>query len=317
QGGDLLERITMIRRQTALEFGLMVPPIRIRDNMRLAPDEYSILIKGVEVARGKIKTDKYLAMDSSGKSEKIDGEETREPAFNLPALWINEKEREKAELAGYTVVDPPSIIATHITEVIKMYGYEILGRKEVQLLLDNVKEVNPILVEEVLKVTSIGIIQKILQNLLKERISIRDIVTVLEAVADYGDKVKNIEILTEYIRASLKRQITKSFVDADEKMSVITVDPNLEGILAESIQETDEGIVSGLSPDTVNTIFNNAKELMEKADIKGNSIIFITSANVRSLLFDILERLSTNVVVLSYNEIEPKVKIENLGTLSV
>lgn len=317
QGGDLLERITMIRRQTALELGLMVPPIRIRDNMRLSPDEYSILIKGVEIAKGTIKTDKYLAMDSTGKSEKIEGEETREPAFNLPAIWISEKEREKAELAGYTVVDPPSIIATHITEVIKTYGYEILGRREVQQVLDNVKETNPILVDEVLKVSSIGVIQKVLQNLLKERISIRDIVTILEAVADYGDKIKNVEILTEYVRASLKRQITKSFVDENHKISVITVDPNLEGVLAESIQETDEGIVSGLSPDIVNKVFENAKELLNKIQTNGAPSVFITSANVRSLLFDILERLGVNIVVLSYNEIEPKVRIENLGTLSV
>lgn len=317
QGGDLLERITMIRRQTALELGLMVPPIRIRDNMRLAPDEYSILIKGVEVAKGKIRTDKYLAMDSTGKSEKISGEQTREPAFNLPAIWINEREREKAELAGYTVVDPPSIIATHITEVIKTYGYEILGRREVQQLLDNVKETNPVLVEEVMKVSSIGIIQKILQNLLKERISIRDIVTVLEAVADYGDKVKNVEVLTEYIRASLKRQITKSFVDENLKMPVITVDPNLESVLAESIEETEEGIVSGLSPDVINKVFENAKNILENVITNGNPAIFITSANVRSLLFDILERMGGNIVVLSYNEIEPKVKIENLGTLGL
>ena len=317
QGGDLLERITMIRRQTALELGLMVPPIRIRDNMRLAPDEYSILIKGVEVAKGKIKVDKYLAMDSTGKAEKIAGEETKEPAFNLPALWIDDKAREKAEMAGYTVVDPPSIVATHLTEIIKTYGYEVLGRQEVQQILDNIKESNPALVEEVLKITTISIVQKVLQNLLKERISIRDMVSILEAIADYGDKVKNVDILTEYVRSSLRRQITHAFIDDNRSLSVFTIDPNLENMLAESIQETDEGMVSGLSPDNINKIYQNTKDLLDKAKTNGQSPIFITAANVRSLFHDILERTIPNIVVLSYNELESDVKIENLGVLEI
>ena len=317
QGGDLLERITMIRRQTALEFGLMVPPIRIRDNMRLAPDDYSILIKGVEVAKGRIKVDKYLAMDSTGKAEKIEGEETKEPAFDLPALWIDEKIREKAEMSGYTVVDPPSIIATHLTEIIKTYGYEVLGRQEVQQLLDNIKESNPVLVEEVLKNSSITVIQKVLQNLLKERISIRDMVTILESIADYGEKVKNVDILTEYVRSSLKRQITHAFVDENKSLSVFTMDPNLENILAESIQETDEGIVSGLSPDIINEIYQNTKNLLNREKTNGHPHIFITAASVRSLLYDILERTIPNIVVLSYNELESDVKIENLGVLEL
>jgi len=317
QGGDLLERITMIRRQTALELGLMVPPIRIRDNMRLAPDDYSILIKGVEVAKGRIKVDKFLAMDSTGKAEKIKGEETKEPAFNLPALWITEKDREKAEIAGYTVVDPPSIIATHLTEIIKTYGYEVLGRQEIQQILDNVKESNPVLIDEVLKVSSISVIQKILQNLLKERISIRDMVTILEAIADYGDKVKNIDRLTEYVRSSLKRQITHGFVDENKALSAFTINPNLESILAESIQETDEGIISGLSPDIINKIFDNTRNLLEKAKINGNPPIFITASNVRALLHDMLVRAIQNIVVLSYDELEPDVRIENLGVLEI
>ena len=285
--------------------------------MRLGPDEYSILIKGVEVAKGKIKVEKYLAMDSTGKAEKIKGEKTKEPAFNLPALWIKEKDREQAEVAGYTVVDPPSVVATHLTEVIKTYGYEILGRQEVQQTLDNIKEVNPVLVEEVLKVTSIGIIQKVLQNLLKERISIRDMVTILEALADYGDKVKNVDILTEYIRSSLKRQITQTFVDEDKNISVFTVDPNLEGTLAESIQETEEGSVSGLSPDIINKIYENTKDLLDKVKTNGKPIIFITAANIRSLLNDVLVRAAPNIVVLSYNELESNIKIDNLGTLEI
>ncbi|MDD5065778.1 MAG: flagellar biosynthesis protein FlhA [bacterium] len=314
-GGDLLERITMIRRQIALEFGLLVPPIRIRDNMRLPPEEYSILVKGVEVAKGRIKVDRYLAMDSTGQAEKIDGEETKEPAFNLPAIWITEKERDKAELSGYTVVDPPSIIATHLTEVIKVYGYEILGRQDVQQLLDNIKETNPVLVDEVLKVTPIGIIQKILQNLLKERISVRDMITILETMADYGDKVKNVDLLTEYVRASLKRQITRSFVSENNRISAITLDPSLESMLSESVQETTEGIVSGVAPEVITQVISNAREMIQKIKTNGNPVVFMTSPIIRTILHDILQKIIPNLVVLSFNEIEPKVIVENMGVL--
>ncbi len=317
QGGDLLERITMIRRQTAMELGLLVPPIRIRDNMKIPPDEYSVLVKGVPVAHGKIKVDKYMAMDHTGTAEKIKGEETTEPAFGLPALWINEADREKAELAGYTVVDPPTIIATHLTEVIKTYGYELLGRQEVQNILDNIKESNPALVDEVLKVTTIGVIQKVLRNLLKERVSIRDMVTILEAIADYAGSIKNVDLLTEYVRASLKRQITKTYVDENNKLRVITIDPELENLMAESIEENEEGMISGLPPDVIDKIINRAKDIVSKLPKDGSNIIFLTSATIRSLLYDILERVIPNVVVLSYNEIESNVYLENLGTLSI
>ncbi len=317
QGGDLLERITMIRRQTAMELGLLVPPIRIRDNMKIPPDEYSVLVKGVPVAQGKIKVDKYMAMDHTGTAEKIKGEKTTEPAFGLPALWINESDREKAELAGYTVVDPPTIIATHLTEVIKTYGYELLGRQEVQNILDNIKESNPALVDEVLKVTTIGVIQKVLRNLLKERVSIRDMVTILEAIADYAGSIKNVDLLTEYVRASLKRQITRTYIDENNKLRVITIDPELENLMAESIEENEEGMISGLPPDVIDKIINRAKDIVSKLPKDGSNIIFLTSATIRSLLYDILERVIPNVVVLSYNEIESNVYLENLGTLSI
>ncbi len=317
QGGDLLERITMIRRQTAIDMGLLVPPIRIRDNMKIPPDEYSVLIKGVDVAHGKIFVNKFMAMDQSGSAEKIDGTPTTEPAFGLPALWIEAKDREKAELSGYTVVDPPTIIATHLTEIIKTYGYELLGRQEIQNILDNIKEANPVLVEEVLKVANIGIIQKVLQNLLKERVSIRDMVTILETVSDYAGTVKNIDLLTEYVRVALKRQITHSYVDDNNKLKVFTIEPELENILANSINEDEEGYINGVSPEISAKLKSSAVELTSKISQNGNPVIFLTSLNVRALLYDLLEQVVPNLVVLSYNEIEPKVYVENLGTLSI
>ncbi|MBN1899289.1 MAG: flagellar biosynthesis protein FlhA [Spirochaetes bacterium] len=317
QGGDLLERITMIRRQAALEMGLLVPPIRIRDNMKLEPDEYNILVKGVEVAKGKLRIGKFLAMDSTGKAEKIEGEKTQDPAFGLPAYWIDTSEKDKVELRGYTVVDLPSVIATHLTEMIKKYSYEILGRKEVQELLENVKEVNPVLIEEVNSSASIGIVQKVLQNLLRERISIRDLNTILESIADYAPTIKNIDYLTEYVRSSLKRQITRAFVSEEGKIPVVTVDPDLENVIHESLQETSEGISVGLPPDTIEKIIRKASDISQNISRNGNPLIIMTNPNIRPILFDILERAIHNLVVLSYNEVEPNIFIENLSVLEI
>jgi len=317
QGGDLLERITMIRRQAALEMGLIVPPIRIRDNMKLDPEEYSILVKGVEVARAKLKIGKLLAMDSTGKAEKIEGEETKEPAFGLPAYWIDDSQRERAELLGYTVVDLPSIIATHLTEIIKKYGYELIGRKEVQDILDNFRETNPVLVDEVKNVASIGTIQKILRNLLKERIPIKDINTILEAIADYAPTIKNIDLLTEYVRSSLKRQITKLFVDDKGKLPAITVDPKLENLIRESLQETEEGIRVGLAPDIIEKMLQKSVQLSNQISRNGSPFIIVTNPNIRAVLFDLLSTTIPDLVVLSYNEIEPHIYIKKLGTLEI
>jgi len=317
QGGDLLERITMIRRQAALEMGLIVPPIRIRDNMKLDPEEYSILVKGVEVARAKLKIGKLLAMDSTGKAEKIEGEETKEPAFGLPAYWIDDSQRERAELLGYTVVDLPSIIATHLTEIIKKYGYELIGRKEVQDILDNVRETNPVLVDEVKNVASIGTIQKILRNLLKERIPIKDINTILEAIADYAPTIKNIDLLTEYVRSSLKRQITKLFVDDKGKLPAVTVDPKLENLIQESLQETEEGIRVGLAPDIIEKMIQKSVQLSNQISRNGSPFIIVTNPNIRAVLFDLLSTTIPDLVVLSYNEIEPHIYIKKLGTLEI
>ncbi len=316
QGGDLLERITMIRRQIALELGLLVPPIRIRDNMRLKPEEYVILLKGVEVGRGILRPDKYMVMAAEGEIKDLKGEPTKEPAFGLPAMWIPESERNKAELAGYTVVDPPSVIATHLAEIIKQYGYELLGRQEVNTLLDNIKETSPVLVDEVLKVTNIGTIQKVLQNLLKERVSIRDLQTILEAIADYAATARNIDLLTEYVRIALRRQISRTYT-VDGKIKVITFDPELETRINESIQETDEGLVCTLSPQEINQIIKASQQAVNEAIKPGETPVFLTSMKIRPIVYDILARGIPGAVVLSYNELEPDVYIENLKVVSI
>ncbi len=222
QGGDLLDRIIMIRRQCALELGLVVPVIRIRDNIQLKPNEYVIKIKGNIVGGGELLLNHYLAMSPGFEDDSITGIETLEPAFGLPALWIDEITKERAELSGYTVVDPPSVVATHLTELIKKHSHELLGRQETRSLIDNLRENYPVLVDELIpSVLSIGDIQKVLVMLLKEKISIRDMVTIFETLADYGTYTKDPDVLTEYVRQALSRQITQQFTSQGETLRVI------------------------------------------------------------------------------------------------
>ncbi|HOE57766.1 MAG TPA: flagellar biosynthesis protein FlhA, partial [Bacillota bacterium] len=239
QGGDLLDRVVMIRRQCALELGLIVPVIRLRDNIQLKPNDYIIKIKGVEVASGELMFDNYLAMNPGTADGELDGIKTTEPAFGLPAVWINESQKERAEMMGYTVVDPPSVIATHLTEIIKNHAHELLGRQDVQRLVDNIKESYPALVEDVLpKMLSIGDIQKVLANLLKEGISIRDMVTIMETLADYAPVTKDSDMLTEYVRQSMRRSITRRFI-TDMQVKVVTLDAILEQTIMDSLQQTE------------------------------------------------------------------------------
>ena len=221
QGGDLLDRIIMIRRQYALEMGTIVPTVRLRDNIQLKPNEYVIKIKGVEAARGELYLDHYLAMNPGMVEEEIDGIKTVEPAFGLPAIWIAKAEKDRAEMLGYTVVDPPSVIVTHLTEIIKKYSHELLGRQEVKILIDNIKETHPALIEELVpKVLSVGEIQKVLANLLREGLPIRDLITIFETLADFGETIKDTDILTEYVRQALSRTITSKY-SVDNKLKVI------------------------------------------------------------------------------------------------
>ncbi|MDF2635438.1 MAG: flagellar biosynthesis protein FlhA [Pelosinus sp.] len=317
QGGDLLERIVMIRRQCALEMGLVVPTIRIRDNIQIKPNAYSVKLKGIEIAKGELLLDHYLAMNSGTVFEEITGIDTVEPAFGLPALWIPESEREQAELNGYTVVDAVSVLATHITEVIKSHASEILGRQETQNLVDSIKQNNASVVEELLPdLLSIGDIQKVLANLLKERISIRDMVTILEVLADYAKLTKDTEILTEYVRHALSRQITKQNVQ-NNILPTVTLDPATENIISSAVQRNDHGSYVTLEPNNMQRLLNSLNVELPKLTNLGYQPLVLTSPAVRLYFRKLIERSIPGVVVLSHVEIQPDVEIQVLGVVKI
>ncbi len=317
QGGDLLDRIVMIRRQIAMELGLIVPIVRLRDNIQLNPNEYIIKIKGVQVAQGEVLFDHYLAMDPGTGEGEIEGIDTIEPAFGLPAKWITEKEREKAEIFGYTVVDPPSVIATHLTEVIKERAYDLIGRQDVQLLVDNVKEEYPAVVEEVVpKVLTIGEVQKVLSNLLREQISIRDMVTILETLADYGHVTKDTDLLTEYVRQRLSGYITNKYVE-DNQLNVITLDSEVEELIMNSINKTETGAYLSLEPNIAQKILNNTLKAAQKLTAIGEQPIILTAPIVRLYFKRLTEQITRDLIVLSYNEIEPSVEVQSVGMVNI
>ncbi|NWL86404.1 flagellar biosynthesis protein FlhA [Paenibacillus sp. 79R4] len=318
QGGDLLDRIIMIRRQCALEMGLIVPVIRIRDNIQLKPNEYVIKIKGNVVGSGELLLNHYLAMSPGMDDDSITGIETKEPAFGLPALWINEATKDRAELAGYTVVDPPSVVATHLTELIKGHAHELLGRQETKALIDNLKENYAVLVDELIpSVLSIGDIQKVLAKLLREKISIRDLVTIFETLADYGTYTKDPEILTEYVRQALSRQITQQYSQQGETMRVITVGPSLEKKIAESVQQSEHGSYLAMDPTSSQTLFQKLSEQVNRLIQSGQQPIVLTSPTIRMYLRQIIERSMQDIPVLSYSELEPNVEIQSVGVVNL
>lgn len=317
QGGDLLERIVMIRRQCALELGLVVPTIRIRDNIQIKPSAYIIKLKGIEIAKGELLLDHYLAMNSGTVFEEIQGIDTIEPAFGLPALWISEAQREQAELNGYTVVDAVSVLATHLTEVIKIHADEILGRQETQNLVDNLRKTNGTLVDEVVpELLTVGEIQKVLANMLRERISIRDMATIFEVLADYGRATKDTEILTEYVRHAMARHITQQNVQ-NNVLPCITIDPTLENRIAAAVQRTDRGSYVNLDPDTMQKIVKNLHEELAKLTNMGYQPIVLTSPAVRLYFRKLVERSIQGIIVLSHAEIEQSVEIQILGVVKV
>ena len=317
QGGDLLDRIVMIRRQIAMELGLVVPIVRLRDNIQLNPNEYIIKIKGVQVAKGQVFFDHYLAMDPGTGEGEIEGIETIEPAFGLPAKWIVESERGKAEIFGFTVVDPPSVIATHLTEVIKEKAYELIGRQDVKLLIDNVKEEYPAVVEEVVpKVLSIGEVQKVLSNLLREQISIRDMVTILETLADYGNVTRDTDLLTEYVRQRLSGYITNKYVE-NSGLNVITLDSEVEEVIMNSINKTETGSYLSIEPNMAQKILNNTLKSVQKLTTIGEQPIILTAPIVRLYFKRLTEQLTRDLIVLSYNEIEPSVEVQSVGMVSI
>ncbi|MGM1045271.1 MAG: flagellar biosynthesis protein FlhA [Bacillota bacterium] len=318
QGGDLLDRIIMIRRQCALELGLVVPVIRIRDNIQLKPNEYVIKIKGNAVGGGELLLNHYLAMSPGYEDELVTGIETTEPAFGLPALWIDETAKERAELAGYTVVDPPSVVATHLTELIKRHAHELIGRQETKTLVDNIRESYPVLVDELIpSVLTIGDVQKVLAKLLKEKISIRDLVTIFESLADYGHYSKDPDVLTEYVRQALSRQITQQYAPEGEAMRVITVGPALEKKIAESVQQTDQGTYIAMDPVSTQSIFQKLSEQVNRLIQMGQQPVLLTSPAIRMYLRQVIERSMQDIPVLSYSELEPNVEIQSVGVVNL
>ena len=316
QGGDLLDRVVMIRRQLALELGMIVPVIRLRDNIQLNPNQYVVKIKGVDVASGELLMDHFMAMNPGTAEDEIDGIPTQEPAFGLPALWINENQRDRAEMLGYTVVDPPSVISTHMTEVIKRYAHELLSRQDVQTLLDNVKTSYPAVVEDLVpKQLSLGEVQKVLCNLLRESVSIRDLVTILETLSDYASFTREADVLTEYVRQGLGRAISTAFITPDNS-DVITLDPELERMILDSVQKTEVGSYLAIEPSVTNKILKNLSTLIEKITQLGKQPIVLASPMVRLYFKRLTEQSIPGLVVLSYNELEPSTEVRSVGMVS-
>ncbi len=318
QGGDLLDRVVMIRRQIALELGTVVPIIRLRDNIQLNPNQYIIKIKGIQVSEGEILFDHYMAMNPGYVTEEITGIPTFEPSFHLPALWITEGQRERAEASGYTVVDPPSIIATHLTEIIRHHLAELLTRQDVQHLVDNLKESNPVLIDELIpKLLGLGEVQKVLQNLLREGISIRDLLTIFETLADHATTTRDTDILTEYTRQSLKRAISGKYFPANETTSVVTLDPKLEQEIMGSVKQTEQGAYLTLDPEKTKKIMSSVETETEKLERLGKMPIVLTSPIVRMYFKKLSEDYFKDLIVISYNEIESDVELQSVGMVTV
>ncbi len=317
QGGDLLDRVVMIRRQVALELGTIVPIIRLRDNIQLNPNQYIIKIKGIQVAEGEILFDHYMAMNPGYVEEEITGIPTFEPSFHLPAIWITESQRERAESLGYTVVDPPSIIATHLTEVIRNHISELLTRQDTQNLINNLKESNPQVVDELTpKLLGIGEIQKVLQNLLREEISIRDLLTIFETLADYAPSTRDTDILTEYSRQALKRAISAKYFPGGDAASVVTLDPKVEQEIMASVKQTEQGAYLTLQPDRTKAIIQSTEKEIKKLEDVGKNPIVITSPIVRIYFKKLSEDYFRELVVISYNEIESTVELQSVGMIT-
>ena len=318
QGGDLLDRVVLIRRQIALELGTVVPMIRLRDNIQLNPNQYIIKIKGIKVSEGEILFDHYMAMNPGYVEQEITGIPTLEPSFNLPAIWITESQRERAESLGYTVVDPPSIIATHLTEVIKNHIHELLTRQDVQNLVNNIQEANQTLISELVpKLLSIGEIQKVLQNLLREQISIRDLVTILETLADYAPTTRDIDVLTEYVRQNLKRAISRKYFAEGEMTSVVTLDPKVEQEIMDSVKQTEQGSYLALDPEITKEIIDSVQTEIRKLEELGKNPIIITSPIVRMYFKRLMQDYFKDLIVISYNEIDSNVELQSVGMVTV
>ena len=311
QGGDLLERIKSIRRQCALELGVVIPPIRIRDNLQLKPNQYSILIKGVEAASGEVMPGYYLAMNPGIVEGALEGIQTKEPAFGLPAVWIDDRTRERASMLGYTVVDPSTVVATHLTEVIKSNAADLLGRQDVQGLLDNLAKTYPKVVEELVpNYLTLGGVQKVLQNLLRERVSIRDLLSILEALADAASYTKDIDALTEYTRLSIGRSLCKQYQGSDGKIYLFTLDPEVEGAIAEAIHPSDQGHYLALEPKLAQRVIKALSTASDNTVSAGHQPVLLCSPRVRPHVRRLVERFIPSLAVLSHSEIPQNIEIK-------
>ena len=317
QGGELLERIKALRRQIAVEMGFITPAIHIRDNLQVKPGEYVVKLKGVEIARGEIQMGHYLAITAGNEGAKITGIEAKEPAFGLPAVWIDEKEKESVQAKGFVVVDPAAVITTHLTEIIKTHADELLGRQDVQSLLDSLAVSHPKVIEELIpNIVPLGTLQKVLQRLLKERISIRDLLTILETLADYAPLTKNVDMLTGYVRQALARMITREYKDADGNITVIMVSPDIEDRINKSVQHTEYESFVAADPTLIQEVVGNLKKFIKIFTDKGLPPVILCSPNIRGYLSKILEKFFPNIAVLSHNEIISDVNIKSLGMLA-
>ena len=314
QGGDFLNRIRSIRKQTAQELGIIVPPVNVSDNLKLGPKEYAIMLKNVEIARGELQVDKLMAINPGNVSGPVEGMQTQEPTFGLPAFWITKDKRERAQLMNYTVVDPPTVLATHLTETIRNHAYELVGRQDVKALIDFVAETHPKLVEELVpKTLSIGEIQKVLQNLLRERVSIRDLITVFETLADYGAHTKDAATLTEMTRAALCRSITKSLINEKGELAVITLSPDWESQLTAALTKNESGTYLALDAKTFERLIHSVTETCQKLTTPNWTLL--CSSNIRFHVRKLIERFVPQLTIVSPNDIPPNLQIVSIGVV--
>lgn len=318
QNGEVLDRIRSIRRQFALEMGMIIPPIHIRDNLNLKPSEYRILIKGVEADKYELMPNQLMAMDSGDVVKKVDGIPTKEPAFGLPAIWIPENKQEEAKFAGYTVVDNAAIIATHLIEIIRSHADQLLGRQEVQNLLDNLAKTNPKVVEELVpSLLSLGAVQKVLQNLLREAVSIRDLLTIVETLADYAPVAKDPDVLTEYVRQKLARAIADPHIAKDGMLPVITLEQDVEDVLVNSIKHTEHGSYLSVEPNVATSIANSVSNQIEKVLTTGFQPVILCSPAIRRHFRRMVEQFAPSIMVLSHNELPNNIRFKALGKVGL
>jgi flagellar biosynthesis protein FlhA len=318
ESGDLLERIVSIRKQFAVDMGIIIPSVHIRDNLQLEPGEYRVLIKGNKVGGGMLRSDSVMAMDPGNVIDQVDGVPTKEPAFGLDALWINKTQKEEAEIAGYTVVDLPTVMATHLTEILRTHAHEMFGRQEADNLIENFKKTHPKVVEDLIPDgLSLGSVVKVLQNLLKEQVSIRDLLTIFETLADESSKTKDPEVLTESVRRSLARGITAKYMSEEGEVPVITLDPHLEEFIANSLIQTEQGVQLVMDPGTAQTLITQVANTIEQYPEIAGQPILMTSPTSRRHLYKLISRFIPQLVVLAHNELSADAQVAAVGTVEI